>query len=290
VFQDALDADFARATRTGGIKALRPVSPSYSPQARRAGIQGSVEIEALVMPDGSVGAARVTKSLDRVFGLDEQALAAARQWVFSPPVDANGQPVRAVVTLILDFRHASTPDLVRAATEPAPQGEASATPAQAGDPNAASREPRYFRDYLDYVKGKEEVGARLQEASGVLRQGAAAHGAQDLAQSAKDLEFRRGAVSAHTVGLTPPKTLRTEQPRYTSSAMRSKIQGSVLVEAVVMPDGTVGRVRVTKSLDDDLGLDAEALAAARLWRFEPGRLNGQPVAVFVHLVMDFRLY
>jgi outer membrane biosynthesis protein TonB len=47
---------------------------------------------------------------------------------------------------------------------------------------------------------------------------------------------------------------------------------------------------VTKSLDDALGLDAEALAAARLWRFEPGRLNGQPVAVFVHLVMDFRLY
>jgi protein TonB len=63
-----------------------------------------VEIEALVLPDGTVDDARVVRSLDRQFGLDDEALRAARLWRFEPPVDREGRPVRAVVTLILDFR------------------------------------------------------------------------------------------------------------------------------------------------------------------------------------------
>ena len=56
-----------------------------------------------------------------------------------------------------------------------------------------------------------------------------------------------------------------------------------------MPDGTVGTVRVTRSLDAMFGLDQEAIAAARRWRFKPGMANGKPVAVAITIELTFTL-
>jgi len=92
------------AYRGGGITALRQTQPTYTSEAMRAKIQGSVEIEAIVLPNGTVGEVRIAKSLDRVHGLDEQAIKAAKLWLFAPPKDAEGRSVTAVVTIILDFR------------------------------------------------------------------------------------------------------------------------------------------------------------------------------------------
>jgi protein TonB len=55
-----------------------------------------------VVPDGTCANAQVTKSLDRTFGLDEQALIAARQWRFKPGV-RQGEPVPVLVTIELTF-------------------------------------------------------------------------------------------------------------------------------------------------------------------------------------------
>ncbi len=107
---------------------------------------------------------------------------------------------------------------------------------------------------------------------------------------ATDDEFLKGAFSAGTPGLVSPKLLATRQPRYTSDAMRAKIQGVVEVEAVVGIDGTIVRSRIKRSLDKDLGLDEEALAAANQYTFEPGRLNGQAVSVVVTISMEFKLH
>ena len=43
-------------------------------------------------------------------------------------------------------------------------------------------------------------------------------------------------------GVTTPRVLREVKPQYTSDAMRAKVQGTVLLECVVQPDGTVGDV------------------------------------------------
>jgi TonB family protein len=61
----------------------------------------------------------------------------------------------------------------------------------------------------------------------------------------------------------------------------------VELEAVVLSDGSVGRVRVTRSLD--LDLDQAAVAAVRRWKFGAGRLNRQPVAVLVNVELTFKL-
>lgn len=78
--------------------------PAYTAEAMRAKIQGAVEIEAIVRADGSLDQARIVRSLDRIYGLDQKALEAVRQWRFRPGVlKATGQPVDILVTIELTF-------------------------------------------------------------------------------------------------------------------------------------------------------------------------------------------
>ena len=81
---------------------LREVTPQYTAEAMRARIQGTVWLDVVVLPTGEVGDVEVSKSLDQVFGLDEQAIAAARQWLFAPGMRF-GEPVSVLVSLELFF-------------------------------------------------------------------------------------------------------------------------------------------------------------------------------------------
>jgi TonB family protein len=111
-----------------------------------------------------------------------------------------------------------------------------------------------------------------------------------LTEEERIAEFRRGALPTSTPGLMLPRVQRDVRPNYTSEAMRQKVQGTVEVEVIVGTDGTVTRARITRSLDSILGLDDSALQAARQWTFRPAQLNGEPVAVWSTLVLDFRLH
>lgn len=90
-------------------------------------------------------------------------------------------------------------------------------------------------------------------------------------------------------GVSMPQVIHDPRPGYTSQAMQAKIQGVVLMEAVVQPDGTVGSVQVTRSLDARFGLDEEAMRTIRQWRFLPGMRGNKPVAVRVAIEMTFTL-
>jgi protein TonB len=90
-------------------------------------------------------------------------------------------------------------------------------------------------------------------------------------------------------GVQLPRPLQEVKPQYTADAMRAKVQGTVLLECVVLPDGTVGSVEVVRSLDSTFGLDQEAIKAAKRWRFAPGTRFGEPVAVLVTIELTFTL-
>jgi TonB family protein len=90
-------------------------------------------------------------------------------------------------------------------------------------------------------------------------------------------------------GVTMPRIIREVKPQYTAEAMRAKVQGGVLLECVVQTDGTVGDVRVIRSLDTTYGLDQEAIKAAKQWKFAPGTRNGEPVPVMVTIELTFTL-
>ena len=88
-------------------------------------------------------------------------------------------------------------------------------------------------------------------------------------------------------GVSAPVPVKEVRPQYTADAKDARIQGTVVVECVVQADGTIGDVKVLKSLD--AGLDEEAIKAVKQWRFEPGTKDGKPVPVLVTLEMTFSL-
>lgn len=105
-----LAADFAKGT----IKPDNPdvdavpimtkkITPAYTAEALRQKIQGIVEVEAIVGEDGSVKDARIAKSLDTVYGLDDKALAAARQFRFTPGT-YRGKPAAFDMILKIEFK------------------------------------------------------------------------------------------------------------------------------------------------------------------------------------------
>jgi protein TonB len=83
-------------------RVVREVKPQYTADAMRAKVQGVVWLECIVLPDGTVGDAKVIRSLDPVFGLDQEAVKAARQWRFVPGMRQN-EAVPVIVTIELTF-------------------------------------------------------------------------------------------------------------------------------------------------------------------------------------------
>jgi TonB family protein len=96
-------------------------------------------------------------------------------------------------------------------------------------------------------------------------------------------------VYRESQGVTSPVLVHEAKPNYTAAALRARIQGTVLVECVVMPDGSVGDVSVLRSLDPQFGLDEEAMKTVKQWRFRPGMKDGAPVPVLVLVELSFTL-
>jgi TonB family protein len=100
---------------------------------------------------------------------------------------------------------------------------------------------------------------------------------------------RPDAAGVYTAGngVIPPRVVRQTRVSYTPDAMRAKIQGAVWLDVVVNTDGTVGAVKVAKSLDAVYGLDKEAVKTVKEWRFAPGTRDGVPVPVRVMVELTF---
>jgi len=90
-------------------------------------------------------------------------------------------------------------------------------------------------------------------------------------------------------GVSAPIPLRRPPPTYTTDAMRARLQGVVVLNCVVRPDGRCSDIRVMRSLDMVFGLDDQAIASAREWRFRPGERLGAPVPVLVTLEIAFNI-
>jgi TonB family protein len=103
-----------------------------------------------------------------------------------------------------------------------------------------------------------------------------------------------GALQARTVyraedGVTLPEVIREVRPSYTPEAMQARIQGGVVMRAVVEADGSVKDIEVVESLDTEHGLDTQATDALKKWAFKPGLWMGEPVPVLITVDMRFHL-
>ena len=81
-------------------RVVRDVKPAYTPETMRGRVEGALTIECVVLPDGTVGDARVVTSLHPE--LDREALKTARQWRFEPGMK-DDKPVPVQVTITMTF-------------------------------------------------------------------------------------------------------------------------------------------------------------------------------------------
>lgn len=82
---------------------IRQADPQYTSEAMRAKIQGVVRLAAVVQTNGLVSDIKITKSLDRTYGLDQAAVDAAGKWLFSPCKKEN-KAVPCSIEMELEFR------------------------------------------------------------------------------------------------------------------------------------------------------------------------------------------
>lgn len=87
--------------------------------------------------------------------------------------------------------------------------------------------------------------------------------------------------------IVPPVKLSGETPVYTEEARQGRVQGVVILEAVIDVLGNVAQVKILKGLP--LGLSETAVAAAEEWKFRPALRNGEPVPVYYNLTVKFSL-
>ena len=84
-----------------------------------------------------------------------------------------------------------------------------------------------------------------------------------------------------------PAALNRPRPNYTEQARKNKVQGTVKARALVGAEGLVKRVIIERGLPD--GLNEEAIQAVYQIRFRPARKDGQPLAFWVTLEIEFNL-
>ena len=76
--------------------------------------------------------------------------------------------------------------------------------------------------------------------------------------------------------------------KYPVNAAKNNIDGRVIVQFVIEKDGSIGEVKVVRSVEEEL--DAEAVRVVKaLPNFEPGRQDGEAVAVWYTLPVMFKL-
>ena len=93
-------------------------------------------------------------------------------------------------------------------------------------------------------------------------------------------------VRAPSGELSQPAATRKVDPAYPLQLMRENVGGTVILYAIIHVDGTVGNVRVLRSVDERL--DRFASQAIAQWKFQPAMKNGSPVDVEATFQIPFR--
>jgi protein TonB len=89
-------------------------------------------------------------------------------------------------------------------------------------------------------------------------------------------------------GVSAPRVLENPSPDYSEEARKAKYQGTVVLWLIVDSNGKPRDVKVARSLG--MGLDQKAIEAVRMWKFEPAKKDGTPVAVQINVEVNFHLY
>jgi TonB family protein len=98
-----------------------------------------------------------------------------------------------------------------------------------------------------------------------------------------------GIFKAGEGGVTEPQCARCPNPDFSNLAVAKKVDGTVVLDAVITPQGRATQIMILQPLG--LGLDERAVDAVKQWKFKPAtEADGKSVAVHTKIEVTFRVY
>jgi TonB family protein len=164
----------------------------------------------------------------------------------------------------------------------------SPSPARAQSPRsetdllaAASQDPQQIGNYLDLARlyfdqGRlEEAQQMINRATAIIRQ-----------RQAERQTVVNDTMAAVRVGgdIREPRKIKDVKPVYPAEAQAAGVQGVVIMEVTISPQGDVASARILRSIPM---LDQAAANAVAQWKFEPTLLNGAAVPVLMTVTVNF---
>jgi TonB family protein len=204
----------------------------------------------VIREDGTVGAVRVLRSIPL---LDQAALDAVRQWEFAPTL-LNGAAIPVVMTVTVNFSLSTS-------------GTGGGVGVGTGSGVAGG------------VTGGVQGGVSGGVFGGIVGSIAAPPPPPPPAPLPPDTVRVGGNIR-------PPTKVLDVKPVYPAEAQDARVQGFVIIEAVIDKDGKVINARVLRSIPI---LDQAALDAVRQWEFTPTTVNGVPLNVIMTVTVNFTL-
>jgi periplasmic protein TonB len=91
-----------------------------------------------------------------------------------------------------------------------------------------------------------------------------------------------------TSDINPPVLIRKVEPEYPPTARTMRLQGTVILQAVITTSGTVENVQISQSVHPLL--DQAASKAVVQWQYRPATLKGRPIKVYFTVTVRFILH
>ena len=197
--------------------------------------------------------------------------------------------VPLVANIVVPTVSVVMPGYVRVALPPPPvesirQPRAAAVPDPVPQPGAPTHAPDEILPEKviapAYVPGALETNAGISAAPGVLPGGPVT-----VVPPPPEPVKPAGPVRVADLPVPPHKTVDV-RPIYPEIARAARVQGLVVMEAVLDPSGHVTQLRVVRSVPM---LDQAAMDAVRQWRYTPTIYYGKAVSVLMTITINFTL-
>ena len=223
---------------------------------------------------------RRTFSVAPAYPAEANGIGAAGSVSLVATIDETGRVVeirKPREPLVLPSSSPGNPTAVRIAGEAMVRDAAGALRRWTYDPPAKG--PLAFTVTFAFKPGAEATATQSTTVTPPIVTAAAAAAAASSAVAAGQPVRVGGAIKA-------PVQINKVQPVYPAEALAAKVQGIVILEAIIGVDGGVTDTKVLRSVPL---LDEAAMNAVRQWRYTPTLLNGAPVAVIMTVTVTFNL-
>jgi TonB family protein len=258
--------------------------PVVPPDARGAGVSPVAIVQVTIDATGAVTDAQPAAGEP---ALVQAAVDAARRWRFQAP---DAAPVTTLVGI--NFAPAGQPDagaLAMAAPAAAATRVSPALIQQWGNPIVRVVPlSGPVADPTDVVLDMSIDGAGIPMSAHAL--GRLNQFSLPALQAALAWPFRPqadGATRTEIVAVAfmmQPRKIKDARPVYPAAAMRKKVTGTVIIDAMIGTDGRVQEAAIRQSIPD---LDDAALATVRQWEFTPALRNGVPFPLKITVSVGF---